>query len=170
MVDVQTLTVLREVVSSHINSIADAFFSLGGETSPDFVLGLTTLDEAFAFSTRSSCHQWTAYLRLHKLISSESGPQFKIFEHDLARPNNVYQLTSVTPASAADIFLRACCGCDASRIDPNDATTSNNFEAACELALSRTSRPINGNGKHQTSYLSLAQVAGSVSRSVFPRC
>ncbi len=157
----RTAVGLRELVSSHINSIADAFFNLGDERPPDFVLGLTTLHETFAFSTRTSCRQWTAYLRLHKLVSSEAAPQIKIFEHNLARPSDVYRLTSITPAAAADILLRACGGSSAG----DGAAASCDFEAACAMATSRTGP--SADDANQRLHLSLAQVNASVMASAF---
>ena len=149
------ITGLRQLVSSHINSIADAFFSLSGERAPDFVLGLTQLDEVFAYASRSSSRQWVAYLRLHKLVSAEGAPPFKIFEHTLARPKEVFQLTSITPAASADILLRACSGNNMDEAG-NTAAASSNFEAACATALSR-SNPA-ADTANQPPYLSLAQV------------
>jgi hypothetical protein len=148
MAAVNTATRMRALVSTHINSIADAFFSLGGERTPDFVLGLTTLDEAFAFSSRSSISQWIAYLRLHKLVIPESAPSLKIFERNLAKPSDVYQLKSISPAAAVDILLRACRG---------DGAASTDFDTAFAMALSQS-------GPHpeianQISYISLAQVS-----------
>jgi hypothetical protein len=140
---------LRAIVSNHINSIADAFCSLGGERAPDFVLGLTTLDEAFAFSSRSSSRQWVAFLRQHKLLSSDGAPHFKIFEHNLARPGDVFQLTSISPAAATDM-LRCACGGTCS------VAASADFEAACHMALSRAVP--NADAENQSPYLSLAQV------------
>ncbi len=155
---------LRELVSSHINSIADAFFNLGDERPPDFVLGLTTLQETFAFSTRTSCRQWTAYLSLHKLVSSEAAPQIKIFEHNLAKPSDVYRLTSITPAAAADILLRACGGSSTAASGYGPAA-SFDFEAACAMAASRTGPSVDDS--NQRLHLSLAQVNASVLASAF---
>ncbi len=158
MANAQTAAVLRQVVSSHINSIAEAFFSLGGETSPDFVLGLTTLDEAFAFSSRSSSRQWIAYLRSHKLVSSEGAPHCKFFEHNLARPSDVFQFTSISPALSARILLRACGG---NAIEPGDGVAApSDFDAACAMALSQSS--LDTNDVHQPQNLSLAQVNASM--------
>jgi hypothetical protein len=140
---------LRAIVSNHINSIADAFCSLGGESAPDFVLGLTTLDEAFAFSSRSCSRQWVVFLRQHKLLSSEGAPPFKIFEHNLARPGDVFQLTSITPAAAAGIWRCACGG------NCRDVASAD-FEAACNQALSRSGP--NADAENQSPYISLAQV------------
>jgi hypothetical protein len=160
----QTAVGLRELVSSHINSIADTFFDLGDERPPDFVLGLTTLHEAFAFSSRNSCRRWIAYLSLHKLVSSEGAPQFKIFEHNLSRPSDVFRLTSITPAAAADILLRACGGTSA--VELGDGTVaSSDFEAACTMATSRTG--LSANDTNQRLHLSLAQVIASVVTSAF---
>ncbi len=154
MANAQTVAVLRQVVSSHINSIADAFFSLGGERSPDFVLGLTTLDEALAFSSPSSSRQWITYLRSHKLVSSEGAPHFKFFEHNLARPSDVFQFTSITPALSARILLRACGG---NAIEPVDGVAATpNFDAACAMAMSQSS--LDTNDAHQPRNMSLAQV------------
>ena len=153
MANAQSAAVLRDVVSLHINSIADAFFSLGGERAPDFVLGLTTLDEAFAFSSRSSSRQWIAYLRSHKLVSTEGAPRFKIFEHSLARPSDVFQLSSVTPAAAAHILLRASGG---NAIESGDMVACADFAAACASALQNSS--LNCSNAQQPQYLSLAQV------------
>jgi hypothetical protein len=150
MAKVQTVAALREVISSHINSITDAFYSLAGERSPDFVLGLTTLDEAFAFSSRCSSRQWVAFLRSHKLVSADGAPRFKIFEHNLARPSDVYQLTSVTAAAAADLLLRACGGGEA----------ASDFDAAHDMAVSRAS--LNSDVGHQQQHVTVAQVNVSV--------
>ena len=150
MAKVQTVAALREVISSHINSITDAFFSLAGERSPDFVLGLTTLDEAFAFSSRCSSRQWVAFLRLHKLVSADGAPRFKIFEHNLARPSDVYQLTSITAAAAADLLLRACGGSD----------VASDFDSAHDMAVSRAS--LNADVGHQQQHVTVAQVNLSV--------
>ena len=150
MSKVQTVAALREVISSHINSIADAFFSLAGERSPDFVLGLTTLDEAFAFSSPCSSRQWVAFLRLHKLVSADGAPRFKIFEHNLARPSDVYQLTSITAAAAADLLLRACGGSD----------VASDFDSAHDMAVSRAS--LNSDVGHQQQHVTVAQVNLSV--------
>lgn len=154
MAKVQTVAALREVISSHINSIADAFFSLAGERSPDFVLGLTTLDEAFAFSSRCSSRQWVAFLRLHKLVSADGAPRFKIFEHNLARPSDVYQLTSITAAAAADLLLRACGGSD----------FASDFDSAHDMAVSRAS--LNSDVGHQQQHVTVAQVNLSVFSAV----
>ena len=154
MAKVQTVAALREVISSHINSITDAFFSLAGERSPDFVLGLTTLDEAFAFSSRCSSRQWVAFLRLHKLVSADGAPRFKIFEHNLARPSDVYQLTSITAAAAADLLLRACGGSD----------VASDFDSAHDMAVSRAS--LNADVGHQQQHVTVAQVNLSVFSAV----
>ena len=158
MAKVDTVAGLKALVSSHINSIADAFFSLGGERSPDFVLGLTTLDEAFAFSSRSSSRQWIAYLRQHKLVSSEGAPPFIIFEHNLARPGDLFQLRSLSPAAAVDILLRAC----------SNGSASTDFEAAVSKALSRSSP--NPDIANQAPYISLAEVNTSVMMVVIRFC
>jgi len=150
MAKVQTVAALREVISSHINSITDAFFSLAGERSPDFVLGLTTLDEAFAFSSRCSSRQWVAFLRLHKLVSADGAPRFKIFEHNLARPSDVYQLTSITAAAAADLLLRACGGSD----------VASDFDSAHDMAVSRAS--LNSDVGHQQQHVTVAQFAAAL--------
>lgn len=150
MAKVQTVAALREVISSHINSITDAFFSLAGERSPDFVLGLTTMDEAFAFSSRCSSRQWVAFLRLHKLVSADGAPRFKIFEHNLARPSDVYQLTSITAAAAADLLLFACGGSD----------VASDFDSAHDMAVSRAS--LNFDVGHQQQHVTVAQVNLSV--------
>jgi hypothetical protein len=147
MAKVDTAAVLKALVSNHINGIADAFFSLGGEHPPDFVLGLTTLDEAFAFSSRSSSRQWIAYLRLHKLISSEAAPPFKIFEHNLANPSDVFQLSSMPFAAAERVLLHACRG---------DGAASTDFEAAFAMAQLRYDP--NPDLANRTLCISLAQV------------
>ena len=154
MAKVQTVAALREVISSHINSITDAFFSLAGERSPDFVLGLTTMDEAFAFSSRCSSRQWVAFLRLHKLVSADGAPRFKIFEHNLARPSDVSQLTSITAAAAADLLLRACGGSD----------VASDFDSAHDMAVSRAS--LNADVGHQQQHVTVAQVNLSVFSAV----
>jgi hypothetical protein len=146
MAKVQPAAALRDVISFHINSITDAFYSLAGERSPDFVLGLTTLDEAFAFSSRCSSRQWVAFLRSHKLVSADGAPRFKIFEHNLARPSDVYQLTSITAAAAADLLLRACGGGEAAC----------DFDAAHDMAVSRAS--LNSDVGHQQQHVTVAQV------------
>ena len=153
------ITGLRKLVSSHINSIADAFFSLGGERAPDFVLGLTQLEEVLAYTCRSSSRQWVAFLRSHKLVSAEGAPPFKIFEHTLARPTEVFQSTSITPAAATDILLRACGGSGVDEAENTDAASSN-FEEACAMALSRSSPA--PDIVNQPPYLSLAQFAAAL--------
>ena len=148
MAKVQPAAALRDVISFHINSITDAFYSLAGERSPDFVLGLTTLDEAFAFSSRCSSRQWVAFLRLHKLVSADGAPRFKIFEHNLARPSDVYQLTSITAAAAADLLLRACAS--------GGSDVASDFDSAHDMAVSRAS--LNSDVGHQQQHVTVAQV------------